>query len=193
MASMMITGERLRSGFQTFFVARELSASPLVAELIRFDKKLNDLKLVTDTCIVFSADYGNRLLITGNNVDVSRMNHEDIVEVVDYDPLKQIALVIGKQEPSSLIPVHWIIHKARDDVHAVVVFMNKYLCERFADALPVTEHEAPVGSLELAKELLQTLRQGKCIVMKNLGLLMIGFNLREIEDQITKLFSGGRI
>ena len=43
-------------------------------------------------------------------------------------------MAIGKNEPSIYTPVHWIIHRARADVHAVVQIINTNLIEKYQDS-----------------------------------------------------------
>jgi len=170
--------------FQTFYVSKENSMSPLLVELIRFGKKLKDYSLTKENKISLSISFGKRLLINSENADVLNLFSEDIVEVVDYDPIKKIVLAMGKFEPCIDTPVHWIVQNAREDIHAIVQFSSKKQIKNF----PCTDSEKSVGTLDLAKEILKTLRTSKCINIKNYGLIFVGFNYKEIEENIAKYF-----
>ncbi|MDH7517599.1 MAG: class II aldolase/adducin family protein [Candidatus Thermoplasmatota archaeon] len=174
--------------FQTFFVSREQSNCPILPEMIKLGKNLKEKGLLKDTKGIISLGYGRRVLINSNNLDIGNIKKEDILEVVDYDPAKKNLLVIGQNEPNIETPVHWIVISARNDVNAIVQLNNEKLAEKFEKKLPTTEKEQPPGTLELAKEVLKTLRKGKNIVIKNKAIFFVGASFKEIEESIIKIF-----
>jgi len=177
--------------FQTFFASKEQSNCPLIPHIVRIGKKLKEMGLLKDGSGVVSLGYGKRVLINGNDVSLGDVRGEDILEIVDYNPVKRIVLTIGDKEPNVETPVHWLIHHAREDVNAVVQINSKKLVEKFSKKLPSTEKEWPSGTLELTKEILKTLRTGKIILIKNKGILFVGRNLKEVEDLIVKTYEEG--
>jgi len=177
--------------FQTFFASREQSNCPLIPDIVRIGKKLKEMGLLKDGTGVVSLGYGRRVLINGNDVSLGDVGRGDILEIVDYDPVKRVALTIGDKEPHVETPVHWLIHHARDDVNAVVQINSKKLAEKLSKKLPVTEKEWPPGTFELTKEILKTLRTGKGILIKNKGALFVGNSLKEVEDLIVKTCEEG--
>ena len=180
------------TNFQTFFVSREVSNCPLIFDIIRLVKKIDKIGVLENSTCSISLNYGKRILINAENVDFKSMKHQDIIEIVDYDPIKNIILAIGKRNPCMETPVHWIIQKARADVNAVIQITNKEIYEKFCDELPVTDNEVPQGTLELAKEVLKTLRNSKNILIKNNGILSVGFSLKEIEDSFSKMLGDAK-
>ena len=187
----MIRGKLTNIAFQTFFVSREISNCPQIVELIGFCKKLDELKLLKDSKVSISMAYGRRMLINAIYTNFVDIKQDDIIEIVDYDPIKNVMLAIGKKEPCIETPVHWIVQKARNDVNAVVLFNNKKIFEKLYKNLPTTENEAPSGTIDLAKEVLKKLREGKNILIKNKGALFVGVNLKEIEDFVLKIGKEG--
>ena len=177
--------------FQTFFASREQSNCPLIPDIVRIGKKLKEMGLLKDGTGVVSLGYGRRVLINGNNVSLGDIGRGDILEIVDYDPVKRVALTIGDKEPNVETPVHWLVHHARDDVNAVVQINSKKLAKRLSKKLPATKKEWPPGTFELTKEILKTLRTGKGILIKNKGALFVGNSLKEVEDLIVKTCEEG--
>jgi hypothetical protein len=169
---------------QTLFISREVSNCPLIAEMIKLGQRLEELGLTDKEIGIMSMDYGKRLLINAKNVDIKKMTQHDVVEIVDYEPLKNIMMVIGPKEPDMETSVHWIIQKARYDINAILQIKSKALFEKFQKTLPTTENETPPASLEQAKEILKTLRNGKIILIKNEGILFAGINMKEIRDAL---------
>ena len=182
----MANEKALNIPFQTFFISREVSKCPLISDIIKIGKKINLLGLEEPTNSNISLSYGKRILINASNVNLTNLNYQDIIEIVDYDPVKNIILAMGKQNPVIETPVHWIIHHARDDVNAVIQLNGEKIVNQFSENSPITEREYPSGTIEMAKEVLKTLRKSKKIVIRNIGCLFVGINLKEVENLIFK-------
>jgi hypothetical protein len=170
----------------TLFVSRETSNCPLLSEMITLGQGLQEFGLTDTETGILSLDYGKRLLINATNVDIKKITQQDIVEIIDYDPLKHIMMVIGLNDPSVETPVHWIIQKARHDVNAVLQINSVTLFKRFQNTLPTTEKDTKPGTLERAKEILQTLRNGKIVLLQNEGIVFVGINRKEIHDALIR-------
>ena len=174
--------------FQTFFVSREQSNCPLITDIARLGKELKDSDILENvTSVIVSLGYGKRILINSDYTDFTKIKRENLLEIVDYDPVKKVLLAIGSGEPPIETPVHWMIHHARDDVNAIVQINNEELSKKLAKKYPATEGEKPSGTLDLAKEILKTLRTSKNIVIKNKGILFVGNNVKEVESTVLKI------
>jgi hypothetical protein len=176
---------------QIFYISRETSNCPLISEMIKLGKNLTEIKLADKEIGIVSLDYGKRLLINAKNIDVKNMKQPDVVEIVDYDPLKNIMMVIGTKDPCLETPVHWIVQKARHDINALLQINSTTVFEKLKGALPSTEKETKPNTLDSAKEILRTLRNGKTILIKNQGILFAGVNLKEIQDAL-HIYLGGQ-
>jgi len=185
---MRIDGRKLISSFQTFYVSKEKSHSAFIPKIIKLGKKIKELGLLKENAGTISLGYGKRMLINASYTDLGDIQTEDIVEVVDYDPVKKIALTIGEKIPDEETPVHWIVQHAREDINTIIQINGENIIERFSNFLPATEKEQPSGTLEQAKETLKTLRtsNNKNIILKNKGVIFVGHSLKEVEDLIIK-------
>ena len=183
---LMIGGNLPNLSFQTFFVSREQSSSPLVSEMIRIGKNFKEQELLKETTGTISLGYGKRVIIPGNDFKLDELKREDFLEIVDYDPVKRIVLAIGRNQPCIETPVHWLIHHARDDVNAIIQLNGKNVIKKLSTAFPTTEKECPPGTLDLAKEILKLLRTNKNIIIKDTGALFVGANIKEVENSVLK-------
>lgn len=174
--------------FQTFFVSRELSNCPLTTDIIKFGKKVDEFGILKDGECNISLTFGKRLLINAKKENIENLKNQDIIEIVDYDPIKNVILIIGKKSPSIETPIHWIIQKARQDVNAILQITSKNLYDHLINDLPITEKKVPKGAIEQVKEILKALRASKNILIRNEGVLFAGFNLKEIEDSLSIIF-----
>ncbi|MFH1101143.1 MAG: class II aldolase/adducin family protein [Methanobacteriota archaeon] len=179
----MIQSNPLPHLFQTFFVSREISGSSQIDEMISCGKTIDYKPLHTDGQGSMSVAFGNRVLVTGEDVYLPRLSHEEVVELVDYDAIKNVVLAAGKISPCRETPVHWMIQKARHDIHAVVFLHDKKIGEHPLSDIPTTGKSYPLGTIESVKEILRTLREGNIIMVKDAGLLITGMTLHEIEEK----------
>ena len=188
----MINRNTVNHGFQTFFVSKEKCSCPLVVELIGISKKIKKLGLLENATGVISLSYGKRMVVQRVDSRLDDLMLDDFVEIVDYDPLKRIMLVIGKDEPCDESSVHWMIHHARDDINAALQLNGGEIIERFSKKFPMTEKLFPLGSIDLIKEILKTLKNDKTIIIKDIGVLFAGADLKELEDSILENIGGSQ-
>ena len=173
--------------FQTFFVSKEEINSPIITEIAKSGKKIKECDLLTDKSnILISTKYGKRLIINDINIDFEHINRNDFLEIVDYDPVKNILLVIGQKEPNIDTPIHWMIINARKDINSIIQINDYLLSKRFIKKITSVENENHVIILERVKNLLKVLRDKNIIVIKNKGIIFINNNLKDNEKFVLK-------
>jgi hypothetical protein len=187
---MMFRKNLINTSFQTFFVSKEKCSCPLAFEVIKISEKIKKLGLLKNATVVVSLSYGKRMIVQRVGSIFSELDLDDFVEVVDYDPLKNIMLVIGKSEPCIEASVHWMIHHARGDINAILQINEERDIERFSKKFPMTEKVFPLGSIELVKEVLKTLNNSTNIIIKDTGVMFTGANLKELEDTVLENIGG---
>jgi len=172
--------------FKTFYVSKEESNCPLIVKAIEIGKefKKQDFPFKLDN-ITISLKYGKRLLMNADNTNIKDLKREDFLEIIDYDPLKKVMLLMGSKLPRIDTSVHWLIHHARDEINAVIQINDKDLSEKLGEKIPLTKDKYPSGTLGLAKEILKCLSESKKINIKNQGILFVGDNIMDIKN-ITK-------
>jgi len=187
----MIGGNFPNISFQTFYVSKEETNSPLLIEIIKIGKKLKESGLLKeDTSATISLGYGKRILINSEVEDFSKIKKEEIIEIVDYDPIKNNLLIIGPAEPKVETPVHWMIQHAREEITATIEIHDSGFAEKLNKTMPIVDDKYPISSVEHIKEILRGLRDSKKIVVKNESVLFIGTNLAEVEELIFKTYEG---
>ena len=175
--------------FQTFYVSKEICKCPLISEIVTLNKRFKTMGLLKEFLeYSISLKYGKRMLINAKDIDFSEIKADDFLEIVDYDPLKRILLVIGPKQPRIITPVHWLIHHARDEVRAIIQIDNSNLFEKLEKKFPITEKEYPVGTLEQAKEILLKLRDSKKVAIKNQGVIFVGKSMKDVEDSVKETY-----
>ncbi len=138
------------------FVSREKIRNPLIAEIIGIGKKIGKKGTI-------SARFGNRILITANH-DLGELKESDFVEVVDYNILSDIAIVIGPKEPSAVLPLHWMIYRLPDI--NVIIHLHNVIVERI--------------DMKQSMEVLKKLRDRKEVSDDRFGRIIVGLSIDEI-------------
>ncbi len=174
-------------GFQTFYSSKEESNCPLITEIIRIGKKIEKQGLSKDIAsVIVSLRYGRRVIINSDYNDLGGIKRGEILEIVDYDPVKKILLTIGPMQPRVETPVHWMIHHARNEINAIIQLNGEKIIKKLEGKIPSTKEEQISGSFEMVKEVLKTLRTGKSVLIKNQGVLFVGESFKEVEEQVFK-------
>ncbi|MDX1799110.1 MAG: hypothetical protein R3255_10715 [Candidatus Lokiarchaeia archaeon] len=178
----MINIDILNNESQIFYLSRESCKSPIISDFIRITKKLEELNLdYLVEKIVISIKNGKRMIINGLGQEYQNINYNDIIEIVDYDPIKNTILVLGKTKPLPETTLHWIIQNARDDINAIIqINVNEKQINKLPN-LPKTNTKYSTYSLEFAKEILPLLRNNNIIIINNQTILFVDRSLNEVE------------
>jgi len=186
----MIGGNLPSLGFRTFYVSKEVTSCPLSIEIIKIGKKMKEAELLKNSTMIASLSYGKRMLINSEIIDFDEIQLDELLEIVDFDPIKNNLLVIGKSEPKTETPVHWIIHHARDDVNVIVQVNGEEILQRIGGKLKKTDENTPLGTLDQAKEMLSILRDEKKLEISNHGAMFVGRTMDEVEKLIFETCEG---
>ena len=162
---------------EVIFLSNENIKNPIIEEMEDAGKKLKERGYVTETYGNISVRYGKRMIITATNSDLGNLQDDDFVEVTDYNPVTNTALVIGRKRPSRETPMHWLIY-SRNDINAIV-----HTHKIFDNAITTSE-EKPAGSIELAFEALKIIGKSNLINLKNHGSIAVGITLKKAMEVI---------
>ena len=165
--------------FQTFFVSKEKSNCPLIADALRIEKRMKE-KGMTD--VIISQRYGKRVLIN-SFADEEEESRDNFLEIVDYDPIKKIVLAMGDKKPRIETSLHWFIHHARNEINAVVQINDEGVFKKLKK-IPETKDEYPIGTIEQIKEVMKGLRNSSKVIIKNQGAIFVGSSINEVEKLI---------
>jgi len=141
----------------TFFLSYEEIKNPLVKELKKICYKKNENFSI-------SVRYGKRILINAANTDFKNLKNSDFVEIVDYNPVNDVAMVIGTKEPCSDAPIHCLLY-SKEEINCIAIFKRKDK-EKF----------------KVAMEALKKLRNRKEVEIEDFGKIITGMTLKEVEN-----------
>jgi len=174
---------------QVFYTSKEETNCPLISDLLRIAKTLKQKKILQNKKgVTISFTYGKRILINSIVQDFSNIKREELLEIADYDPIKNNLLVIGKADPKSETTLHFMIHHAREDIKIIVQIKNDELLEKIKNKIPILDENLPINSIEFIKKVLKELRDSKIVGIKDDGILFVGKKIDEIDSLITSFY-----
>ncbi len=174
--------------FRTVFSAEELSSHPQIPDLIRCGKRFHQRGLAEANAGTLALRFGGRMVIKTGGAELGALNAETFAEVVDYDPVNHVAIVIGRSEPSSETPMCWMALRHRPETHAIVHVHAPAPPDaaRLPPGLTVTSEMAEYGTLDLAKALLRGLRDAPDVYLFDHGYVSTGPSLEAAERQLMR-------
>ena len=174
---------------QVFYMAQEPSACPLIPEIVKTCRTIATIPSLTNsTTMIVSMRYGKRLLITGELRRPTELTSNDFLEIVDVDPVKQIAIVIGVLPPPECTSLHWLLQQARRDINVTLQCKDIELPSHLEASLPRIEALDSLGYLELAKTVLPSLQDHNTILINSQEMLTISKSLSDIGQTLRSLF-----
>lgn len=177
--------------FQIFYISKEDVNSPFIGEIIRTITTIRDHCVLGSTAfITVSINLGRRILMLKVAANFKKIDQKDFLEIADYDPIKNLLLVIGAEDPYPENAIHWMIYHARNEINTIIQLDDEEIAERFIDKAPLTNMENSHSILEQTKEILRKLGEGNTIVLEGQGMMFVGRNLKEVEESIIKKLKG---
>lgn len=162
---------------KTIVLSHDTVANTLLEELVRAGRMIATLHQSVSGSI--SHRYGKRFLITASNVTLPNLNHSDFVEVVDYNPVNDTALIIGRTNPSPEVPLHWLIY-TRDDINAII-YLSQMRDIHAASHTSTSEF----STFNLGKEVLPLLRLNRKATLSDGTIISIGRTLNETVEALS--------
>jgi hypothetical protein len=171
--------------FQSIKLSNEISKFKLIPNMIKIIGELNKkLNFEDNEDIIISIKYGKRIVINCSNSNLKKMNYNDFIEIVDYNPIKKVLLLLGPNHPDFNMTLHWIIQSARRDTNVLVQLISNPLTNKL---MKNNEKQIKNNSIEISKDILIKFRNSNIAIIKNHGIFIIANNINEVNSIINKL------
>ncbi len=177
-----------RVKFKTIFISDEVPNHKNIEELRNWCNQFhkNNLTLPIDGASTGNLSFRTEdgFIITGTSLKTKEnLNNDYFVYVDNYDVYNNTIYAEGKQEPSCESIMHFLIYNTRGDINAIFHGHDASIVKNAEKLkLPVTEEEAPPGTIELANEVLSVLGNNNFIVIKNGGFVSVGRTMKEVGE-----------
>jgi ribulose-5-phosphate 4-epimerase/fuculose-1-phosphate aldolase len=182
--------EELVKKFKTEFVSDDLPDEKEIKDLMQWCSQFHKNNLRPS--LSFRIEDG--FVITANNVEPNNLSNDSLVSVINYDVYKNVFYIEGKKEPSIESIMHYLIYNTRDEVNAIFNGHHDLILKNAEKLkLPITNNEQPEGTMELANEVLDILRDNDFVVIRNHGFVSLGRNMKEAGDLVIKVLKKAQV
>ncbi len=177
----MNDADKLLSSFEVFYVSKEPSQSPIHSHMLTLAETFTSLSPLQKCHAVLSYRFGKRVVVTTTDKAFASLSSDDFIELVDYDPLKRVLLVLGKKKPGESAPIHFMILHARTEMQTLLELQDPHqlisleTCENIHKL-----QEKKVDIIDKVKTILKAFRTASCVSIGEHSIFLIGRNLKEI-------------
>ncbi|MBI4392734.1 MAG: hypothetical protein HY556_02915 [Euryarchaeota archaeon] len=171
-------------------IGSALSADPAVATMMAAGRLIAAARLPANTVVDLSSRYGPRVTATAAGSPCGKLEPDHFVEIVDYDPRLNNLTFIGPAPAGDFAPLHWLIHRAKREVNAVISVRDDVVDEARRKGADFTATTGPPARdfLELAMQVLAGLRASNYVVTEGHGIVCAG----KTHDEVAKTVVGHR-
>jgi hypothetical protein len=170
-----------------FFMGREEVSSGFVAEFRRALDPLREMerRKMRSFRGSISARYGMHFAITGVGFvplfrdgvrGESKLRADELVEVVEYDPVRHCIMAIGKAEPPLDSPLHWFAHRCFPQNRAFVRFAGDEDARPDGD-IPRLDINPAVYDSGVCLKIMEALKEGHALALGDGSVLVTGADL----------------
>lgn len=169
---------------QLFTLSKEESNCPLIPQMLQFANDIHHLLgRSKEESVIITMTYGKRMISTTSNVPLNHLSRTDFIEIVDFDPIRNILLIIGPANPDSITPLQWMIHHGKQEI-LITIFIKEKTTDKETPKKIITSLDEGNTILETAKNVLKTLQKKSIILIKDKGVLITGDSTESVKERI---------
>lgn len=168
------------------FISRAKQLTPRSKEVVTVAVSLkDDLKIKGNHSI--STRTGNGFLINTGYFDSKDFSRDYIVEVIDFDPVRNNMMVIGNDPPAPDSAFQWFIYRGLPWINGVLNINNLDIIESFSTKdYPIVDMYKKISNTDLALNILKTAKSSNICILKNKSVLVVGITLKEAYNNFKK-------
>ncbi|WP_455392762.1 class II aldolase/adducin family protein [[Eubacterium] cellulosolvens] len=143
-------------------------------ELVEIFKKFRDVLKVSGLRSA-SIRTGNGFFINTAYFDINNFNRDYIIEVIDFDPVRNNMMVIGNEPPAPDTALHWFIYRGLPEVFGVINVHNSDVLASFQkSSYPTIDISEEAMDTNTALEVLKNVKNSEVTLIPKLGILVVG-------------------
>ena len=137
---------------------------------------------------------GNGFFINTANFNIESFHRDNIVEVIDFDPVRNNMMLIGNEPPAPDAALHWFIYRGRQDINGIINIENSTFSKQLsATGVPKVETNAPILDLETAFQILKTVRSSTITLLDKSNILVLDRTLKDAYDSFVTNLKGQKV
>jgi len=174
---------------KTNFVSEEIPDAKGIKDLKNWCNQFLKYKLIEldNNSLGLSFRTEDGFIITGKKLKPD-LNTDCFVSVLNYDVYNNSLFIEGAVEPSPEAVMHYLIYNTRFEVNTILCGKHDSIIKHTKELkLVETTEEIPHGTIELANEVLDILKNNNFVVIKNYGFLSLGKTMKEAGELALKI------
>lgn len=145
-------------------------------------EKLND----ESSLFLPSAVFGKRIIIPASFNEFQKIDQDDFVELIDYNPVTNTLLYLGPKIPSNEVAVHWIVHHAKKEIQVIIQIKNISDLNKIKQKITKTSIDENDNALDKAKKWLKTLQKNEIFLCDDV-LIVTASSIKKLEQNLKKM------
>lgn len=115
------------------------------------------------------------------------LNPKDFIEIVDYDPVRNSALAIGKEEPNEELPLHWFIYRTFPHINCIIV-LDLELDEELEDKVGITGIKKEIKAFmpDVIIDFLPLMKDNTSLSLHEKGMVFFNITFDELMNDMIK-------
>ena len=168
------------------FIRRAIQFNPSAKQLVEIFEKFRDILKIKGLESA-SIRTGNGFLINTAYFDIKSFNRDNIIEIIDFDPVRNNMMVIGNEPPSSNAALHWFIYRGLPWINGVININNPELMTRFKNGnLLFMDQSKDFLDTNLALMILKNAKNAETQLIEGQGILVVGRTVAEAFEVFNK-------
>ncbi len=165
----------------TQFIRQAAQLNFRAKELINiFEKLKENLNIVFSSA---SLRTGAGFLINSTNFNFVEDKVENVVEVIDFDPIRNNMMVVGNIEPINESTIHWFLYRGLKDINGILIINDDEVFEIFKNRSFIElEYNDGMLNTDLSLRILKAAKDSKITILNGSiisGILITGKTLNE--------------
>jgi len=167
-------------------ISKEESNCPLIPMLIEISQIGKEKLNAGNSFFLPSIVFGKRVVIPRSFLEVDKIKHDDVVELIDYNPVTKTLLYLGPNIPSDDVAAHFLVHHAKKEIQAMMQIKNPLVNNKMKKRIPQVTLDEPVNTLEKAKKWLKVLQKTD-VFFSDEYLIITASSIKKIKHILNKL------
>ena len=129
---------------------------------------------------------GSGFLINSENISSGENELDNIVEVIDFDPVRNNMMVIGNKPAANGTVLHWFIYRGLPEINAIIILEDQEILERFnTGAFSKLVYKDGIMNVDLAIKVLKFVKESNITLLFGSiinGIILVGKTMNDTYD-----------
>ncbi len=166
------------------FIPSAKQLKPRAKEIIMAFEKFRDTLNIKEIQSI-SIRTGSGFMINTAAFDNQNFMQDNVLEIIDFDPVRNNLMVIGNEPPASDATIHWFIYRGLPWINGVINVNNSEIVECFQNSqYSRVNLVGKMFNTNLALEILRLAKTSEIIILEGQSVLVVGKTLSDVFNSL---------